>query len=96
MSNRHELEEMMKTRTFDEAKLKCKFKKLIDLYSNNDNWNDDEKREGLIAARYLCSINKGENALELATQIADLPSEEKEKVKIPQYIRDAISWLLEK
>lgn len=96
MSNRHELEEMMKTRTFDEAKLKCKSKKLIDLYSNNNNWNDDEKREGLIAARYLCSINKGENALELATQIADLPSEEKEKVKIPQYIKDAISWLLEK
>lgn len=96
MSNRHELEQMMKTRTFDEAKLKCKSKKLIDLYSNNDNWNDDEKREGLIAARYLCSINKGENALELATQIADLPSEEKEKVKIPQYIKDAISWLLEK
>lgn len=46
MSNRHELEEMMKTRTFDEAKLKCKFKKLIDLYSNNDNWNDDEKGRG--------------------------------------------------
>lgn len=87
---------MMNAKTFDEVKSKCKSEKLITIYSGNEKWNDTDKRDGLIAARYLSSVNKGENALDLANKILDLPSEEKAKINVPTYIKDAISWLLKK
>lgn len=96
VANKDELEEMMNTNTFDEVKCICKSEKLITIYSRNEKWSDTDKRDGLIAARYLSSVNKGENALDLANKILDLPSEEKAKINIPTYIEDAISWLLKK
>lgn len=96
VANSDELKEMMNAKTFDEVKSKCESEKLIKIYSGNEKWNDTDKRDGLIAARYLSSVNKGENALDLANKILDLPSEEKAKINVPTYIKDAISWLLKK
>lgn len=95
MSNREELEKMMKAKTFEDVKIICKSKELVNVYSSNEKWSNEDKRMGLIAARYLNSIHKGENALELADNIMDLSSEKKDKIRIPLYIKKAISWLLE-
>ncbi len=34
--------------------------------TNNALWNEEDKKKALIASRYLNSVGKGENALELA------------------------------
>ena len=69
-------------------------KELKDLFTNNTKWNDDLKRTGLIAARYLCSLSKGEYALELATVLSE-SAETMESFVVPPYIENAIKWLLE-
>lgn len=48
----------------------------------------------LIASRYLESVSKGVNALELANAIMDLPEEEQKKFVVPAYIKMAIEWVL--
>ena len=60
-------------------------------------WTNDEKREALLASRYLNSVSKGSNALELNVALMnnlDKPEEDREKFRIPQYIIDALTWLL--
>jgi len=95
MSNNDELKNMMLSKSFEDVKSKCKSKTLIDIYSKNGTWEDLDKQKGLIAARYLKSVQKGENALELANAIMDLSDEEKKKIETPPYIKKAIEWLLE-
>ena len=95
MSNNDELKSMMLSKSFEDVKSKCKSKTLIDIYSKNGTWEDLDKQKGLIAARYLKSVQKGENALELANAIMDLSDEEKKKIETPPYIKKAIEWLLE-
>lgn len=58
-------------------------------------WTDDDKKKAIIAARYLNSIGKGENALELAYALEDnLNNHTSPKPFIvPQYIKDAIEWI---
>lgn len=55
---------------------------------------DTEDDKTIIASRYLESVSKGVNALELSNAIMDLPDTEKEKFKVPTYIKDAIEWVL--
>ena len=50
--------------------------------------------KALIASRYLESVSKGVNALELANAIMDLPEEEQKKFVVPVYIKKAIEWVL--
>lgn len=62
-------------------------------------WSDEEKRAQLIAARYLSSIGKGENALELCLALEDnyeLEDDDREKqiFNVPPYIHEALEWLL--
>lgn len=47
-----------------------------------------------IASRYLESVSKGVNALELSNAIMDLADTEKEKFNVPTYIKEAIEWVL--
>ncbi len=96
VANKQELKNMMSASTFDRLKSECKSAKLIDIYSDNATWEESDKLKGLIAARYLDSIKKGENALELANALMDLSNEEKENFNVPTYIKDAILWLLKK
>ena len=48
----------------------------------------------MIASRYLESVSKGVNALELANVLMDLPEEEQKKFVVPVYIKKAIEWVL--
>lgn len=53
-----------------------------------------DKREHLLAARYLSSVQKGENAYELAKALEELLMEkDAHKLKVPDYIRNSIEWV---
>lgn len=55
----------------------------------NTQLNDDEKRKHIIAARYLNSIEKGINALELSKKIENGGS----YIIVPDYIKKAVEWI---
>ncbi|NMO95816.1 ATP-dependent nuclease [Paenibacillus lemnae] len=60
-------------------------------------YEGQDKREHILAARYLNSVSKGENAFELAhTLEANLLKEEPQPFKVPKYIAEAIEWILKK
>jgi putative ATP-dependent endonuclease of the OLD family len=66
-------------------------------------WKEEDKKKALIAARYLNSVGKGVNALELAYELEKNllkkgVTEEKENTRfkefiVPDYIKDAIEWM---
>jgi putative ATP-dependent endonuclease of OLD family len=60
-------------------------------------WEDDDKKKAIIAARYLNSVGKGENALELAyvlqENLAKKGTNEFKEFKVPGYISKAIEWV---
>lgn len=59
------------------------------------NYNGTLKKEHLLAARYLSSVSKGENAYELAYNLEkNLENSKKIPFQVPQYIKDAIVWIL--
>jgi len=62
------------------------------------NWtNDDDKRAAVIASRYLNSVAKGENALELAYSLEEnlhkKGQTDYQTLMIPSYIEKAIEWI---
>lgn len=60
-------------------------------------WTDEEKRKAVLASRYLNSVSKGSNALELNVALmANLEKPEADRIEfhVPQYIVDALTWLL--
>ena len=60
-------------------------------------WNEDEKRKALLASRYLNSVSKGRNALELNVALMgnlEKPVADRKEFHVPQYIVDALTWLL--
>ena len=64
---------------------------------NQSGWEDEEKRKALLASRYLNSVSKGSNALELNVTLMDnleKPEAERKEFHVPQYIIDALKWLL--
>lgn len=60
-------------------------------------WGDEEKRKAIIASRYLNSVSKGANALELNVALEEnlkkAPADRFE-FHVPQYIEEALRWLL--
>lgn len=57
-------------------------------------WSEDEKKKAIIASRYLNSVGKGENALELAyTLEKNLQKDTPEAFNVPSYISEAIVWI---
>ena len=57
-------------------------------------WSGPELTHSLVAARYLNSVGKGENALELAIALEEnLNSTSPFAFTVPGYIRDAIDWV---
>ena len=59
--------------------------------------SSDDKKKSLFAARYLNSVGKGENALELAYYIdkdAKLPDADRQFI-VPNYIKEALEWLIQ-
>ena len=60
-------------------------------------WTNEEKKKALLAARYLNSVGKGANALELSSVLKENIDKETNARKlfvIPDYIKEAIEWLL--
>lgn len=67
---------------------------------NDPTWTDDELKKAIIASRYLNSVKKGENALELAEKLMKninlKSSDDYENIIIPTYIKDALEWVCHK
>lgn len=62
-------------------------------------WSEEDKRKALFASRYLNSISKGSNALELSfalEQNLTLPEDHPHKIQfnVPSYIKKALEWLM--
>lgn len=60
-------------------------------------WPENEKRKALLASRYLNSVSKGSNALELNVALMtnlEKPAADRKDFNVPQYIVDALTWLL--
>jgi putative ATP-dependent endonuclease of OLD family len=69
-------------------------KRLEDGVALNSNWNDDQKKKAIIATRYLNSIGKGENALELAHVLDENHQQPTpETFVVPTYLKEAIDWI---
>ena len=100
VSNTSEIKAMMAERNLNDmiGKLRksdanTRIKTSIDA----SNWTDEEKRKAVLASRYLNSVSKGSNALELnVVLMANLEKPEAERIEfhVPQYIADALTWLL--
>lgn len=100
VSNLNEIKAMMAEPTVDRMMRKmrgsaanARIKKSID----ESGWSEEEKRKALLASRYLNSVSKGSNALELNVALmANLEKPEADRIEfnVPQYIADALTWLL--
>lgn len=60
-------------------------------------WSESKKKAALIASRYLNSVGKGENALELSSILQENflknGTEDFQEFHVPKYIEDAIEWV---
>lgn len=65
-------------------------------FANGDIWSEELKRKAVFASRYLNSVGKGENALELSVALKEnlekRGTEEYIDFNVPNYIREAIEW----
>jgi len=107
LKNKDEIRNLMEA--YKEGKNLSEFEKLLYLSEENkrifeslnevDNktWKPDDKKRALIAARYLNSVDKGENALELAYSLQEnlerKDEPEYQNFKVPGYIKDTIDWV---
>lgn len=58
-------------------------------------WDEPEKKKAIIATRYLNSIGKGENALELSVKLEADFNSGSPKFVVPTYLKDAIECLFQ-
>ncbi|MBD8027595.1 AAA family ATPase [Ureibacillus sp. Re31] len=108
MSNKEEIKALMKL--FQEGKSIDEFYSRLSKSKENTriidalkqevlNWSDEDKKIALIAARYLNSVGKGVNALELANvlqeNLAKRGSEDFVEFVVPDYIQEDIEWVCE-
>jgi putative ATP-dependent endonuclease of OLD family len=59
------------------------------------NWTDEDRRVAIVASRYLNSVGKGENAIQLANSLLqnfNAPVAERKVFVVPDYLRNAIDW----
>lgn len=96
MRNKQELEELLKL-DFEDGLQKLRTsdenERIVNAL-NSSEWNEIDKRKALIASRYLNSIDKGENALELCYLLEEnLKQEPMSDFNVPEYIKDAIEWI---
>ncbi|HNT79595.1 MAG TPA: AAA family ATPase [Bacteroidia bacterium] len=57
-------------------------------------FSDEDKKKSIIASRYLNSVGKGENALELSVELEKDFDSGSPKFIVPEYLKDALEWLL--
>lgn len=56
---------------------------------SNAEWDEDKKRKHIVAARYLNSVGKGVNALEISQKLEKVES----NIVVPDYIKEAVEWI---
>lgn len=103
ISNQDELKTMMEKDKLDEmlaVMKKSKENERIEASIKDSVWSEEDKMKAVLASRYLNSVGKGENALELSVKLkenADLPDGDanKKDFVVPQYINEALTWLLQ-
>lgn len=102
MSNKRELKKLMSKESLadmiDEMRSSEENNRIV-ASVNLSSWPDEEKMKAIVASRYLNSVGKGENALELSVALKDnfeLADDDPEKkvFNVPKYIQDALIWLL--
>lgn len=105
MSNKSEIEEMMElddTYTIDDyldklsgnRELSAENQRIKEsIEALGDTWSKEDKIKAVIASRYLNSIGKGENALELAYALEENLTDNIENFVVPEYIREALEWI---
>lgn len=106
ISNKEELENLMSEFKTDGSTVQNLLDKLRDSDANtrikdsiiqNTDLDDDEKKKSIIASRYLNSVGKGENALELSYILSEnlvkKGTDDFIEFNVPQYIKDAIEEL---
>ncbi|WP_460198390.1 ATP-dependent nuclease [Segatella asaccharophila] len=90
LENKVELTTMINSKTLSETLEACNDSDLVELYRDNSIWREeDDRRQGVIASRYLESVSKGINALELSENL-----EQNSNINVPDYIEEAIKWVL--
>lgn len=98
ISNKDEIEKLMDAANLEEAlnilRSSKENERIIEAI-NRSSWQNNDKLSALIASRYLNSISKGNNALELVKALEENKDRENycECFKVPEYIKNAIEWL---
>jgi putative ATP-dependent endonuclease of the OLD family len=67
--------------------------RIIDAIMANTSWSEGDKKKAIVASRYLNSIGKGENALELAYSLEENLQTTAIPFTVPPYIEEAIKWI---
>lgn len=99
LANKEELKEIQKN-DYPECLEKLRSSKANDRIKDAlmaSPWSNVEKKKALLAARYLNSVGKGANALELSCVLKENLCKEGDACVpfvIPDYIKNAIEWLL--
>ena len=100
VSNSSEIKAMMKEQDVNEMMTKMRNSEANTRIKSSieaSEWTDEEKRKALLASRYLNSVSKGNNALELNLALMnnlDKPEEDSDEFHVPRYIVEALTWLL--
>lgn len=103
MSNQNKIKEMM---NLDDSSSLESYLELIGTSAESNkirdgirdlgsSWEEDDKIKAVIASRYLNSIGKGENALELAYALEENLNHDSlnEVFTVPVYIQEALKWI---
>ncbi len=100
ISNKEEIQELMNSlkngKTLNEFILRLSEENTrieTGIKSPNCKWDDVDKKKAIIACRYLSSVSKGENALELTIKLEEDYNSNDPKFIVPPYLKDALEWL---
>lgn len=106
ISNANEIKELMKLYNtegktvqdlLDKLGTSSENKRITDSIAANVNLEDTDKKKAIIASRYLNSVGKGENALELSYVLQEnfynMGKDEYKEFIVPEYIKNAIEEL---
>lgn len=100
VSNLDEIKAMMAEQALDKMMSKMRDSEANDRIKaaiKASDWSDEEKRRALLASRYLNSVLKGSNALELNVALManlEKPEAARKEFNVPKYIVEALTWLL--
>ena len=100
VSNISEIKEMMAEQNLEtmiDMMRKSETNSRIKASIEASGWTKEEKRKAVLASRYLNSVSKGSNALELNVALMnnlEKPEADRKEFKVPQYIINALTWLL--